>query len=1049
MSIWKTLDIEECHDKDAITNAYREKLLITNPEDSPEAFKKLRSAYEEALYMAAEAKTTKTPETENLTPVEQFMQEVLKLYNHFTERLNPEKWRELLARDICHSLDTKMEVRNALLKMLMENFRLPMEIWKMLNETFSFQEDKEELLELYPADFIYNAVLYGIENELSIRLELFDGEDDADYDQFITYYFAATRAIDDRKMDEAWEILSDMQELNIYHPYMDVLEIRIMLIGREINDARFKAELLFDRYPDDKTIQLYMGETAFYSKDIETARKFYEMVKEEETVSFLALFGLASCLKAEGKLEEAKDEFFSILKLYPNSNHILSEINELNDVLIDRYKVKQEKGQADAKELHNLGWAYLQKNMIKEGVELLLTFKPVHEDRFGYLNLCGRLYLSNYDFEKALHYFERWSELTADLKDDGSKEVKKEIDRKELPLFLQSVTLMEMKRMDEALHRVEQSLEQRVEKGALLHKGNIYYAMNRFKDAILICDEIEEIDAEFSSQYLLRGKCLFELDDHSEAFQSFNEALRHYAYSLEPYIYKIRILVNHEQFDQAQEIVEYLEKEGVESDRLLVCKAQLMDAKGDPELTKKAQSLYKEVIDRCLSGNTDMDWKHYVCYLLAVSMEQEPNLEDVLTYIHQGLEFKPDDTRLMDYEAFIYKKHDQIADADECYRKILKIQPDHYNANSRLGYICFENKKYSEALICYERLEKIRKSAYTCEMIGRIYLEQGRFEDARQCFQEAIELNPQESGNYHYLAVAFMCLKECQSAVECGKQTVNVMVETKDEFVNAYRLMAQNYSRLGEHQHALDAMYENRKLFGSGEDIKIVYAYMRSGDYGNAMAILKQWYQTAEDKEKEVTFQTEMANIQFCMRNWKEGYKILKRIRNKNSTHMISLWGYYLMQNRWAKALATGKQYVAAYPREHFGHYLIAKAAFFQGNVGLARIHALKSLDMLNYFQDEVDNQAYWACQQAKCLVIIGDYDAFRLALKRARSSHLCMSCYSSGCYEAHEALAFYFEAVGDTYNANKEYETALAMCKNRNLLLFKAESLKKRLKVV
>lgn len=1045
MNIWTILEIAETKDKEAIKNAYRSKLLVTNPEDRPDEFKALRGAYEEALAYADRKEET-AQEPEDTSPEGQFIKRVEQVYRCFPRRLLRSEWEQLLEDDICQALDTKIPVRNRLLAFLTSHYRLPQAVWQLLDDTFQFRENKAELEELFPPDFIEYAVIFGIDHPLSLKFELFEGPDEGDYDEFIGLYFDAQRAIDGRRMEEAKDQLCQMRRLDIYHPYMDILQIRVDLIEENFDQAQVLAEKLYGEWENDTMIRLYMGEAALFKDDTQTARTFYEQVLAAEPQEFLALFGLVTCFEKEGNDREAKEHLLKMLDIYPNNAHVFAELEKINSRLIEQYEAEWAADKENVDAAHELGWCYIQTGKIKEGLKLVPTFKPAHKDRFAYVNLCGRLYLADQQHEKALACFAQWEEMGKDLAADGSAEVTKELGRRELPVYLQSAALAGMERWPEALACVERSLAIKIDKNALFQQAMIYYQMKEYQAAIESCDRLQEEASDFWNLYLLRGKCLYHLGDQQQAFDEMDQALRYYPYSLEAFIYKIRILYNHKQYDQARELVAYLEEREVKSQRLMICKAQLLTESEDKEDQHKARRIFRQVIDEYEKAETDLDWPYQPYYLLALALTSG-SLMERLALLNKALALKPDALNVIACKAYLYREDERWDEAIICYKKMLEIEPENAFANENLGFLLFEKNHYQEALVCFERLNQVRKNDYSCEMLGRCYLEFGRWQEALSCFKESIFLNPQEASGYHFASLACLYLNDPQKGVEYSVRAVELMEANKNHFRNGYRLLAQQYERLGQADEAMAALLRNQQLFGDEEHLHLMYAQRRRGAYEKAEAALLRWHELSTDEQKDKTRDSELASIYFFQKRWEEGYRILTRIKEKKPQHLLQIWGYHMLQGHSFRAKGPARQYIKDYPKSHLGYLLLARTYTAAGQKKKAAAQAAKSLELLQDFANDLDDFAYYACERALCKIITGDLNGALAEIKTANESHLCVSCWAGECYEACEAMAFYYEVTGEYEKAMAEYEKALAIYQNNSKLLFEAERMRKRMK--
>ena len=130
--IFSILGIEETGEEKAVKAAYRKKLAVTNPEDNPEGFKRLRQAYEEALALAKQ--TGEEPQEQDTTESGRWVEGAARLYSTLSGRQDLERWKKLFSQDIYLSLDGEAECQEKLLIFLMKHYRLSTQIWKLLGE---------------------------------------------------------------------------------------------------------------------------------------------------------------------------------------------------------------------------------------------------------------------------------------------------------------------------------------------------------------------------------------------------------------------------------------------------------------------------------------------------------------------------------------------------------------------------------------------------------------------------------------------------------------------------------------------------------------------------------------------------------------------------------------------------------------------------------------------------------------------------------------------------------------------------------------------------
>ena len=104
--------------------------------------------------------------------------------------------------------------------------------------------------------------------------------------------------------------------------------------------------------------------------------------------------------------------------------------------------------------------------------------------------------------------------------------------------------------------------------------------------------------------------------------------------------------------------------------------------------------------------------------------------------------------------------------AEKALLAILKMDEKNAAAYNRLGILYAKERKYDEAIECFEIAESLDDNASSLHNMGLIYLETGAYEKAIIAFEQAIKLEGDLPARYIALAKAYEKLGRRKDAID-------------------------------------------------------------------------------------------------------------------------------------------------------------------------------------------------------------------------------------------------------------------------------------------
>lgn len=973
MTIWEILEIPETNDKDVIKNAYRKKLQKVNPEDDPEGFMALRKAFEEANKKADDVQADvydsldvcwnealTEDDLEDMTQkqrIDHWIQRAGNLYSHFYERIQTENWEFLLDDDVCQQLDMVNETREEFLKFLMDHTKFPNRIWKLFDRTFSLVDDSQELKDKFPVDFIdyvKNAVMY----EGVVDFDLFEGADDASYDDFMEAYFMMKYHLDYENFDEAAKQLDVMERLDISHPYMNVEKSRLLVHdGRAAEACELMAPIAAAHGNLDYVLYFY-GTALMAANRDEEARTVFDKILSYVPEHYMARLSMADIMLKEGKYKEAKDAYLALIEINEHDELVIDQLKEANEYLIPEYEKKIEENPQDLDSILDLGWCLCQNEHYEKCLSMLETLQVDEEHLYDYTNLRGRILLCLNRFDEALPYLLQWRQMIEDTVDDGEEKTRKRIKRMGYANYAIAMCYASdnVKDFENAVVYIDKAIETEKSADQLLScyygKADIYKRLKKYEAAVDICSDIIEKEKRFYPAYVLRMECFYDMGYGGDVVNDYYNAVSLYPAGERPYEITCELFIESNVFDRAKEVLDQAKACDVHSLTLEILKLRVdrKNAKSADELQNVADA-FKKLLEEKNEEFKDDAQRAQCYYLTAIVycdlfiMYDQDMLDKGLENIKKAIEADPENEDYENIKAYIYSKQGRTKEALTIYKKLLESNPDNCYYLFRIAGVYGDCRKlksalkyykkvagidekypdvfreigviyrelaeeehqrgyYRQAILAFNRQIEAGENQYDLIERGRLYMELGMYAEAEKDIRHTLEINENNIYAYNALGDIYRYQRKYPQAIEWYQKGIDRVGDENTPVL--YENMAQCYECMGLFDKVAVWYDKALELFPGRGRIYEKYArfYERLKQYDKAVALFEKGRGLNLAYKKYFNMQIAEMMEKYAP---KEALKIYKQYYKENNEDIKACYGiaryYMFFRGRYKKAL--------------------------------------------------------------------------------------------------------------------------------------------------
>ena len=150
------------------------------------------------------------------------------------------------------------------------------------------------------------------------------------------------------------------------------------------------------------------------------------------------------------------------------------------------------------------------------------------------------------------------------------------------------------------------------------------------------------------------------------------------------------------------------------------------------------------------------------------------------------------------YLAMSYIQLEDTENAIKAYKSAFTIDPYRDDIRVKLGNLYFSQGKYEEARAEYAEAVRLNPSTVNRYSLGQAYIELGRFSEAENQYNEIQRLAPREAGGYLGMGLAYSRQGKHEEAIRQFKEAIS----RDGGLYDAYAQVGYSYADLGDMESA-------------------------------------------------------------------------------------------------------------------------------------------------------------------------------------------------------------------------------------------------------